>query len=106
MATPASVQNKGLLSVCPFANYPVNSPQWRIYSLSFNTYSMLQTCLWRGNILLLSEYILAKYLISPMLKDMFKSSCCGSAETSLTSIHEDVGLIPDFVQWVKDPALQ
>ena len=43
------------------------------------------------------------------VKDPFKvqdrSSRHGSAEMNLTSIHEDVGLIPDLAQWVKDSAL-
>ena len=31
------------------------------------------------------------------------SSHCGSAVMNLTSIHEDMGLIPGLPQWVKDP---
>ena len=36
---------------------------------------------------------------------MFRTSHCGSVEMSLTSILEDVGLIPDLTQWVKDLGL-
>ena len=32
-----------------------------------------------------------------------RSSHCGSAVTSLTSIHEDSGSIPGLAQWVKNP---
>ena len=36
---------------------------------------------------------------------VFGSSCCGSAVMNPTSIHEDVGSIPGFAQWIKDLVL-
>ena len=39
------------------------------------------------------------------LKMCFRSSCCGSEEMNLTSIHEDEGSTPVLAQWVKDLVL-
>ena len=37
--------------------------------------------------------------------DQVGRSYCGLVVTNLTSIHEDVGLISDLAQWVKDLVL-
>ena len=49
-----------------------------------------------------------KYKISTekVLKNTSGSFHCGSVETNLTSICEDVNSIPDLAQCVKDPVLQ
>ena len=39
------------------------------------------------------------------VEEKIRSSHCGTAEMNLTSIHEDVGLIPVLTEWVKDLAL-
>ena len=44
-------------------------------------------------------------VIGVFLKIPFRSSHCGSAETNLTSICEDAGLIPGPAKWVKDLVL-
>ena len=42
---------------------------------------------------------------SKILKILYRSSHCGTAETNLTSIHEYGGLISGLALWVKDLAL-
>ena len=44
-------------------------------------------------------------VVKEVLKLILGCSCCGSVETNLTGIREDVSSIPSLTQWVKDPAL-
>ena len=43
--------------------------------------------------------------VEKTLKEVTRSSHCGSAVTNPTSNHEDAGSIPGLAQWVRDPVL-
>ena len=45
-------------------------------------------------------------LLKTSLKiNSYRSSHCGTVETTLTSVHDDAGLIPGLAHWVGDPVL-
>ena len=50
-------------------------------------------------------YIPTSEFVSSKAMHIFRSSCCGTAETNPTSYHEVAGSILGLAQWVNDPAL-
>jgi len=46
-----------------------------------------------------------KEILHKFKKIEIRSSIVAQQVKNLTSIHEDVGLIPSLAQWLKDPAL-
>ena len=46
-----------------------------------------------------------KFTFNHIIKVKLRSSHCDAAEMNLTSIHEDMRLIPGLAQWVRDLAL-
>ena len=64
---------------------------------------ILQRLVDAGNSVVVIEHNLDMIKCADYIKFLSPgSSCCGTAETNLTSNHEVVGLIPAFAQWVKD----
>ena len=62
----------------------------------------------KGGVVVKDQILLILYMrmLCKLVKN-FKcwSSHCGTVETNLSSIHEDVALIPGLTQWVGDLAL-
>ena len=54
-------------------------------------------------VLQLSHFLVSLFHLVALNIKTLRSSHRGSAILNLTSIHEDVGLIPGLTQWVKDP---
>ena len=64
----------------------------------------LGVCMWE--LFFFFYFLHIKHIILKITsRKNFRSSHHGSMITNLTSIHEYAGQIPDFAQWVRDPAL-
>ena len=83
--------------------------EWEKILTSEATYKRLNSKVYKHIIQIYIHIIHILYIYKKTKKflKMVKkgNSHFGTVETSPTSIHEDVGLIPGLTQWVEDPAL-